>query len=84
MSAVVTALFLTGIGFVFGVLVGLKTKTKQASITVSAAHSLADTLAITETAAGERPHEYEDVILYSEPNEHLNTFTNNVAYGCSL
>ena len=84
---VVVLLLLNFITFMFGVLVGLRAKTKQASTTVSAAHSEADASAISETVpAGvelERLHDYEDVVIYSEPNADVNTFTDNVAYGCS-
>ena len=86
-SAILVALFLTAVAFVFGVLVGVyRTKTKQAITTVSAAHSEADTPAISETAAGvelERPHEYEDIVPYSKPGE-SDTFTSNIAYGIPI
>ena len=78
-------LFLITITFALGVLVGVcRTKTKKASATVSATQSEAASSAISETATGvelERVHEYEDIVL--PENTGINTFTNNVAYGCN-
>ncbi len=84
-SAAVMALFLTVVAFALGVLVGVcRSKTRQASATVSAAQSEAATPAISETVAGvelERVHEYEDIVL--PETKDIDTFTSNVAYGCT-
>ena len=82
MSAAVAVLLLNIATFVFGVLVGLRTKTKQTGTTASAVHNEAGAPATSETAPGvelERQHEYEDITLDSEPKESINTST-NVAY----
>ncbi len=84
-SAVLMALFLNAVTFALGVLVGVcRSKTRQASATVSAAQSEAATPAISDTATGvelERLHVYEDIILTG--NKGIDTFTSNVAYGCT-
>ena len=89
-SVTVVALVFNAATFLLGLLVGTHRKNrKEASNTVSAAQSEADTPAISETAAGvelERVHEYEDIVVLRDTHgetRDVDIFTNNAAYGCN-
>ena len=91
-SATSSPLIFSTITFILGALVGTyRKKRKEASTTVSVARSEIDAAAFgeNETATGmelERIHEYEDIVVLNETlneSRDIDTFTSNVAYGCS-